>query len=253
MTRNPQQRKPLSLEKLNAIRDKVCQAYAYSKNEELQTPNNKNSVYYSELKEEIRLNTKKKIKISEGTLLKFFHEDINRTYQLITISAIEEYIETVFASISTHNNTSLPAKVEEEIKVFAKRIYIELSTRKAGILIDEGKDVIEDIYNSWHTLFCIIRDELKTLSPDCLKLQEEQSNPVSITFKILNEILRPHLTEHQAKFRLWLEKAKKDGKNRNITPQKLQRKYPDYNVLIKSLKETNIGLIKSAEKLNAIK
>ena len=53
--------------------------------------------------------------------------------------------------------------VNSEIQKFANNIYIELITRKAGIPIDENNDVIEDIYNSWYKLFCIIRDEIKAL------------------------------------------------------------------------------------------
>ena len=40
----------------------------------------------------------------------------------------------------------------------ANRIYIELTTRKAAIPIDENNDVIEEVYNSWYKLFGIIRD-----------------------------------------------------------------------------------------------
>ena len=71
----------------------------------------------------------------------------------------------------------------------------------------------------------------------------------SIAIKILNDILRPHLTEHQAKFRSWLEKAKQNPEYINLTPQELQKKYPEYKSLMKSLKDTNEMLIESAKKL----
>ena len=141
------------------------------------------------------------------------------------------------------------SKSESATKLFANRVYIELITRKAGIPINEKHDVIEEIYNSWYKLFCIIRDEIKALPIECLK---DQSNPElaqGISLKILNDILRPHLTEHQAKFRSWLEKAKQNSEYKNLTPQELQKKYPEYNALMKSLKKTNQMLIDSAEKL----
>jgi hypothetical protein len=144
------------------------------------------------------------------------------------------------------------SKSDAEIRLFANRIYIELITRKAGIPIDEKNDVIEELYNSWYKLFCIIRDEIKALPIDCLK---DQSNPElaqGISISILNDLLRPHLTEHQAKYRSWLAEAKQDPKNKGITPQDLQKKYPDYKILMKSLKETNNKLIESAEKLSLI-
>jgi len=247
MSANPKQQKELSLEKLNTLRDKIRQAYSIEKGgDELKTPKYKNSSYYEELKNDIRFKTKKSI--SEGTLLKFFNDDVNRTYQLNTIDAIEEYIEKVLLINKSFMENETKKKNAEELKKFAKRIYIELSTRKAGIHIDEEKDVIEDIYNSWYKLFCIIRDELKTLPIDCLKYQEKPDSVVFISFKILDEILRPHLTEYQAKYRSWLENAKKDLKNKKITPQELQKKYPDYDILIKSIKQVNEMLIDSAEK-----
>ena len=245
---NPHHRKEISLEKLNTLRENVREAYSLSKGEILQTPKSKNSIYYSELKVDISLKTKKDI--SEGTLLKFFCDDLNRKYQVITISAIEEYIEKVFLENSTFIDNAEPTEnTDKEIKKFANNIYIELITRKAGIPLEEDKDVIEEIYNSWYKLFCIIRDEIKSLPAKYLK---DLSNPESaqgISMKILNDILRPHLTEHQAKFRNWLAKAKQDPQYSNLTPQELQKKYPDYEILFKSLKKTNEMLIESAERL----
>jgi len=141
------------------------------------------------------------------------------------------------------------SKSESEIKLFANRIYIELITRKAGIPIDENNDVIEEVYNSWFKLFGIIRDEIKALPVKYLKDQANPESAQGISIGILNDILRPHLTQHQARFRSWLEKAKQNLEYKNLTPQELQKKYPGYNVLMKSLKETNKGLIESAEKL----
>jgi len=240
MSINPQQRKVLSLEKLNTLRSKVCQAYSISNGgDELQIPKNKNSVYYSELKEDIFLKTKKKI--SEGTLLKFFHDDNNRSYQIIIISAIEEYIDEILSSIKSSNESI--EMVKAEIREFGKRIYIELSMRKAGIPIDAEKDVIEEVYNSWYQLFCLIREELKTLPPDCFKELDNPDPIVSLTTKILNEILRPHLTEHQAKFKNWLMNEKKVNKKAQLSPQVLQKDYPLYETLTKSIKATNIQLM----------
>lgn len=247
MSMSPQKRIEISLEKLNTLRSKICQAYSKRKGgEELQTPNNKGSIYYSNLRDEINFKTKKKI--SEGTLLKFFHDDNNRNYQLYTIDAIEEYIDKSLSEQITINNKN-KENIEREIKIFAKRIYIELSTRKAGIPINEEKDVIEDIYNSWYKLFCIIRDELKALPAVCLKDRKIPGSAVYISFDILDNILRIHLTEYNAIYRSWLEKAKQNPSYKNLTPQELQKKYPDYNALIKSLKETNKRLINSAERL----
>jgi hypothetical protein len=159
-------------------------------------------------------------------------------------------------SSSEENNTAqdYSAKIQDEktrneIKKFASKIYIELTTRKTAIPIDENTDVIEEIYNSWYKLFCIIRDEMKLLPADCLKDLTSTKSAIGLSNKILNDILRPHLTEHQAKFRKWLEYAKQESENRKLTPQELQKKYPDYESLMKSIKMVNKILIDAAEEL----
>lgn len=135
-----------------------------------------------------------------------------------------------------------------EIKRFSNGIYIELITRKAGIQIEEN-DIIEEIYNSWYKLFCNIRDEMKMIPLSQLKNQLNPESAQGIAIHLLNDVLRPHLTEHQAKFRNWFEKAKQNSEYKNLSPQELQKKYPEYKSLMKSLKETNKLLIEGAMKL----
>lgn len=134
----------------------------------------------------------------------------------------------------------------------ANRIYIELTTRKAAIPIDENNDSIEEIYDSWYHLFGIIRDEIKTVPGKYLKDHDPTSALIGLTRKILNDGLRPHLTEHQAKFRKWLENAKKDSANQNISPQELQKKYPDFANLVTSMKAVNLILANYANELDKL-
>lgn len=134
----------------------------------------------------------------------------------------------------------------------ANRIYMELITRKAAITIDENNDVIEDVYNSWYTLFGLIREEVKSLPGKYLKHHDPTTALIGLTRKILNDALRPHLTLHQARFRKWYEMAKKDLDNELLSPQEIQRKYPDYENLIKSMKDVNKTLIKYAEELDKL-
>lgn len=145
-------------------------------------------------------------------------------------------------------------KVErnDENLFIANRIYIELTTRKAAIPIDENHDVIEEIYNSWHDLFGIIRDELKSLPGKYLKDHDPTLALIGVTRKILNEALRPHLTEHNARFRQWLEGAKNDPANQSLSPQEIQKKYPQFKELVESMKKVNTTLIGYAEELNKL-
>ena len=134
----------------------------------------------------------------------------------------------------------------------ANRIYIELTTRKAAIPIDENNDVIEEIYDSWYKLFGIIRDEIKSLPGKYLKDHDPTTALMGLTRKILNDGLRPHLTEHQAKFRKWLSLAQQDPANKDLSPQELQKKYPDFNNLVTSMKAVNLTLINYANELDKL-
>jgi hypothetical protein len=161
---------------------------------------------------------------------------------------LPEYIQDD-SFIKNKSKTSRKNNLNPEIKQFANKIYIELITRKAAIPFDEKNDVIEEIYNSWYKLFCTIRDEMKLLTAECLKEKDNPDSIIGIAFRIMNDILRPHLTEHQAKFRGWIEKERKKTASKNASPQELQKKYPDYKILVNSIIEVNRKLIKTAEML----
>ncbi len=174
-----------------------------------------------------------------------------RTFELFKKEIIDK-IET--ENTDEKNKITLDLSVKhsaqvEKIKTFANRIYIELITRKAAIPIDEKKDVIEEVYNSWYKLFCIIREEMKSLPVSYLKEENSASTIFSSTIEILNEVLRTHLTEHQSKFRNWLQVAKAASRYKKIAPQELQKKYPEYKILISSLKQINKKLINFSQQL----
>ncbi len=132
----------------------------------------------------------------------------------------------------------------------AHKIYIELITRKAGIEIEEDKDVIVEVYNSWYALFQITREELKSINGQLLKDNNTSQELVRLLTDILNEGLRPHLTQYQAKFRKWY-KEQLDA-NQGKSPQEIQKGFDEYDNLIKSMKGVNEILINYSEKLKKI-
>lgn len=134
----------------------------------------------------------------------------------------------------------------------ANRIYIELTTRKAAILFDEENDAIDEVYDSWYKLFGIIRDEIKNVPGRYLKDHDPTSALIGLTTKILNDGLRPHLTFYQARFRKWYEEERARPENSQLSPQEIQRKYADYNNLVKSIKLVNKTLIEFAAELNKL-
>jgi len=132
----------------------------------------------------------------------------------------------------------------------AHKIYIELITRKAAIEIEEDKDVIVEIYDSWYTLFKTTRIELKSIKGKLLLEDEKSQEIVRLLTDILNEGLRPHLTEYQAKFRKWYYEALKNEDKRS--PQEIQKDYVDYSSLMDSIKDVNKLLIQYANNLKLI-
>ncbi|MDO5819634.1 MAG: hypothetical protein Q4P11_04800 [Methanobrevibacter sp.] len=126
-------------------------------------------------------------------------------------------------------------------KEIAYKIWVELSTRKIGIPLVED-DIIYQIYDSWYMFFGITRNLLKEFPVSKLK-NKSSTEIIFITNEILNNELRNHLTKWQGKFRRWYEIESKNQDNDYLTPQELQKKYPEYDELVKDMKEVNEYLI----------
>lgn len=133
----------------------------------------------------------------------------------------------------------------------AHKIYVELTTRKAAIPIDENYDVIVEIYKSWYELFQITRLEIKKISGRTLKEDPHSDELVKMTTDILNLGLRPHLTKYQANFRKWYGEAINDSGNKGKSPQQIQKEFPQYEELITDLKEVTKVLIEYNNQLKA--
>ena len=132
----------------------------------------------------------------------------------------------------------------------AHKIYIELVTRKAAIKIEEDKDVIVEVYNSWYSLFQITRNELKSINGQLLKDNNTSQELVRLLTDILNKGLRPHLTEYQARFRKWYSEQLEN--NIDKSPQEIQTKFDGIENLCSSMKEVNNTLIEYSKQLKKI-
>lgn len=129
----------------------------------------------------------------------------------------------------------------------AYKLWVELSTRKIGILFDKEHDVISEVYISWYEFFKIARELLKEIPASRLPYSNDL---IELTEKVLNKGLRPHLTTWQAKYHKWHEKEL--ACNNDDTPQELQRKYPHYEELVDDLLKTNKHMIEYKELLKKI-
>lgn len=134
----------------------------------------------------------------------------------------------------------------------AHRVYVELVTRKAAIPIDEERDVIVEVYNSWYSLFQIVRDELKKIPGKALRGNKSSSDLIGLLTDLLNLGLRPHLTRYQALFRKWYAEQLESTSTKGMTPQQIQQSYTGYDELVASVKEVNTMLIKYAAELKRI-
>ena len=172
--------------------------------------------------------------------------NINWVAVLIIIAAIlliQKFITKIGVFSGWHPKTfkveipgigSFALEKSQRTKELAYQIWVELGTRKIGLKFDEDNDVIDEVYNSWYDAFKTIRGILEAVPANELKQSEKF---ISLSVQVLNDGLRPHLTEWQAKFRKWYEEEKENSKGKS--PQEIQRNYPEYDALVKSLKNTN--------------
>jgi hypothetical protein len=123
----------------------------------------------------------------------------------------------------------------------AYQLWVELSTRKIGLPIEKDHDVVVELYNSWYEFFRIARELVKTVPVKKVRANSSTQELIDVSFKILNEALRPHLTMWQARFRSWYQIEQES--NPNLSPQELQRAYPKYEELEKDMLRVNEILI----------
>lgn len=178
---------------------------------------------------------------------------------LLVVSGIVVLIYSLFANYNTGKIViSAPFSLgsyefnrselsEKELDI-AWRLYVQLTTRKAAIPIDED-DIIIEVYNSWYELFKSTRDYLLGMSASDLEDNENAQRIVDLSVNVLNNGLRPHLTKWQGKYRKWYDDALKEKSNKGLSPQEIQKKYPEYNELMDDIKTVNQELVKYAEEL----
>jgi len=134
----------------------------------------------------------------------------------------------------------------EDIQI-AHKIWTQLVTRKAAIQIDPKKDVIVEVYDSWYSLFTEIRTLISNVPVPQLKRSKSTQELVRIATSTLNDGLRPHLTTWQAKYRNWYKNNLDQLKE--LTPQELQEKFPEFDLLIGDMIRINNQMIEYANEL----
>ncbi len=139
-----------------------------------------------------------------------------------------------------------------EDKQIAYKLWVELSTRKIGLPIEFEHDVISEIYDSWYEFFKLTRELIKNIPINKVQSHESTLNLVNTAIDVLNNGLRPHLTRWQAKFRKWISAQDSIPEKQNISPQDLQKQFPDYDDLATDMLIVNNRLIYYRELLRKI-
>ncbi len=170
-------------------------------------------------------------------------------YKLLKYFFRKRY-KIVDMNISIANIGNISIEKNKDISKIAHKAWVEIMTRKVGLLFEEDKDVIVEVYNSWYSLFGIIRDLLKEIEPR--KKDKDLEKLENILVKTLNYGLRPHLTKWQAKYRRWYNQEIEKDTNNQLSPQEIQKKYKKYDELIADLKETNKQMVQFAEELKKL-
>lgn len=179
----------------------------------------------------------------------FFNSKIKEYLNKFDFFNSSQDMEISEESLGIGSNT-ITFKPNNKDKEIAYKLWVELSTRKLGIPLNEENDLISDIYDSWYEFFKITRFTLKEFPVS--KLQNNKSNEIiDITIRLLNGGLRKHLTKWQAKYRHWYKHELKNCDSK-LSPQEIQRNFPEYNELIKDMKIVNEELIYYVSKLQEI-
>lgn len=130
-------------------------------------------------------------------------------------------------------NSKVSMTINKKDQEIAYKIWVELSTRNIHAF-DEENDVIIEIYNSWYQLFCNTRVMLEEIPASRIIYSKEL---IDLVNNMLNNGLRPHLSKWQARYRNWYKVHISELEN--MTPQDYQKKFPDYQELLKDLTVTN--------------
>lgn len=168
----------------------------------------------------------------------------------LMLKILRKKLKIVDMNINIANIGNVNIELNKDISKIAHKAWIEIMTRKVGLIFEEDKDVIVEVYNSWYVLFGIIRELLKEIEPK--KKDKNMQTLEEILIKVLNDGLRPHLTMWQAQFRRWYDKEIQEEENIDLTPQEIQKKYDRYDELILDLKDVNKQMVQFAKELKKL-
>jgi hypothetical protein len=141
-------------------------------------------------------------------------------------------------------NTEFTIRPNHDVSRIAHKAWVELSTRKAVVPFDPQYDLVVDVYDSWYTLFGVMRELMKDIPAEQIRGNKDTQELLRMLLEALNSGLRPHLTKWQARFRRWY--LAELERNPDEAPQDIQRRFCDYKMLEDELMVINAEIAKYA-------
>ncbi len=138
---------------------------------------------------------------------------------------------------------------DHDTRRVAHQAWVEIKSRKVGLPFDADHDVIVEVYDSWYQLFSVLRELAKSIPPDRLHDCDDTREVVNLLLKSLNDGLRPHLTQWQARFRRWYEVEAQKSECADLTPQEIQRRFPEYDALVADISAVSAKFVEFADSL----
>jgi hypothetical protein len=148
-------------------------------------------------------------------------------------------------------DSKITLKPNADDRTVAYKIWVELSTRKIGLPIDPDHDVIADIYDSWYAFFAVTRELIKDIPVSKVR-HKSTKKIIQLSINVLNDGLRPHLTQWQARFRRWFDYKLSTDPEARLDPQDVQKEFPQFEQLLTDMLNVNARLIRYRERMDAL-
>src|SRR5437868_3769259 len=148
-------------------------------------------------------------------------------------------------------DSKITLRPNNDDRAVAYKIWVELSTRKIGLPIDLEHDVIAEIYDSWYAFFAVTRELIKDIPVSKVR-NKSTRKIIQLSIDVLNDGLRPHLTQWQARFRRWFDYKLSTDPEAKLDPQAIQKEFPQFDELVGDMRSVNQRLIKYRERMDAL-
>ena len=136
---------------------------------------------------------------------------------------------------------------DRTVRQVAYKIWVEINTRVIGVEIDLEKDIIRSINESYYAFFKATRLLIEDIPANNVKTTKEL---VGLATSFLNDVMRPYLTKWGIRFNDWYDSER--AKNKMISPQALQKRFKEYDLLCDDLLAINHNVLRYSDTLKKI-